>query len=96
MPDKRYCILAVYMVYFNKYFTVDHNLLLVKIEQCEIDSFTITGIRNWLTSRIQHVVLNGTILTWREACSGVFQGSVLGPVFIFISYLDEIEGEQSE
>ncbi|CAM4429601.1 unnamed protein product [Caretta caretta] len=45
-------------------------------------------IRNWLTGRLQRVLLKGELSGWREVTSGVPQGSVLEPILLNLFITD--------
>ena len=49
-------------------------------------------VENCLSGRLQRVVLNGQILSWRPILAGVPQRSILCPLLVFI-YIDNLPNE---
>ena len=60
--------------------TVDHKILLQKLEHYGIRGKVLDWFRSYLSSRSQYVVVNGHSFKILPSTCGVPQGSVLGPL----------------
>ena len=75
----------VLIMNFSKAFDkISHNLLTHKLNYYGIQGKTNTWIHNFLSNRIQAVLLEGETSDYIPGISGVPQGSVLGPSLFFL------------
>ena len=69
--------------------TIDHNLLIRKLENYGIRGNSLNWFKSYLKGRIQRVKLNNVSSGWEEIVCGVPQGSILGPL-LFIIYVNDM------
>ena len=69
--------------------TIDHKLLLKKLEFYGVRGLVLKWVESYLDSRKQYVNMNGTRSDLLQIKCGVPQGSILGPQ-LFILYINDI------
>ena len=80
---------------FSKAFDkVDHEGLILKLENLGIRGSLLNWIRSFLIGREQRVLVDGKESDSKPVLSGVPQGTVLGPLF-FLIYINDISKELS-
>ena len=69
--------------------TVDHEILLTKMNRCGIQGKTLDWFKSFLTNRTQRCSVKGCLSDLTTLKCGVSQGMILGPL-LFLIYINDL------
>jgi len=87
--DKNEFSMGIFIDLSKAFDTLDHNILLKKLEHYGIRGKALDWFKSYLHNRKQCVSLNGVMSDYKTVTYGVPQGSILGPL-LFILYINDI------
>ena len=87
--DQGKIIGAIFMDLSKAFDTIDHGLLLAKLEAYGFSENAASLLQSYVCNRYQKVCINGTFSESKQISAGVPQGSILGPL-LFNIFLNDI------
>ena len=82
---------CIYVNFSKAFETVDHAILLKKLQMYGFDNNSLTFMRNYMTTRTQTTRIGDYVSKAKDVRCGTAQGSILGPL-IYIIYVNDVLG----
>ena len=81
---------VIYLDFQKAFDKVPHQRLILKLKSHGMGNSIINWIEQWLTDRVQRVVVGGEVSSWKSVLSGVPHGSVIGPILLLV-HINDLE-----
>ena len=91
--DCKYPTLATFVDFKKAFDCVQHNLLVKKLHDMNLDINSVAWLNSYLSNRQQRVLANNTISDSLPITQGIPQGSIIGPL-LYIIYANDIKHSQ--